>query len=387
MAENVAVARATSFADPSVSSTLSGARSHFASRATALRSRALLTPTGSRCWRCRRCASGRQTRCGKRNACPGSNRLKPRRNNSEPDVTAGADVIETWRDRVRSATVAKTPLRLVGGGSKDFYGQCLDGETFDTTQFAGIVDYDPTELVITARCGTPLAEVESTLHERGQMLAFEPPLFAATATLGGCIASGLSGPRRPYAAALRDVMLGVRLLDGYGEDLAFGGRVMKNVAGYDISRLVAGSLGTLGLVAEASLKVLPRPPIELTLRLEMDEARALDAMNRWAGEPLPVSATLWHGGALDVRLSGSQAAVRGARAKIGGVEVPGAWDAIREQTHPFFTGAATLWRLAVPSSTPPLGLPQLIEWGGSLRWTRGEDAARDIAKRAGGHAS
>src|SRR6185295_12043752 len=159
---------------------------------------------------------------------------------------------------------------------------------------------------------------------KGQCLPFEPPSFGA-ATFGGCVASGLSGPRRASVGALRDFVLGVKLIDGRGRIMQFGGQVMKNVAGYDVSRLVAGSLGTLGLVAEASLKVLPRPPVELTLRLEMDEAQALEAMNRWSGAPLPISATLWHAGVLDVRLSGSAPAVRGAAQRIGGAEVPGAW--------------------------------------------------------------
>jgi glycolate oxidase FAD binding subunit len=294
--------------------------------------------------------------------------------------------LQALSDRIRDAADRKSPLRLRGGGSKDFYGNEARGEVVDTRVYAGIAEYEPSELVITARCGTPLAEIEGTLAEHGQCLPFEPPHFGA-ATFGGCIAAGLSGPRRSASGALRDFVLGVKLVDGRGRILQFGGQVMKNVAGYDISRLVAGSLGTLGLIAEASLKVLPRPQVERTQRLEMDEARALEAMNRWAGEPLPISATLWHAGVLDVRLSGSEPAVRGAVQRIGGAEGPGAWEAIREQTHPFFAGDAPLWRLSVPSVTPPLGFPQLIEWTGALRWTRGGNAPRDVAKRAGGHAT
>ena len=292
-------------------------------------------------------------------------------------------------ERIRAAAERKLALRFRGGGSKDFYGNAPRGEVLDTRAYAGIAAYEPSELVLTARCGTPLSHVEGVLNERGQCLPFEPPHFGA-ATFGGCVAAGLSGPRRASAGALRDFVLGVKLIDGRGRVLQFGGQVMKNVAGYDISRLVAGSLGTLGLIAEASLKVLPRPPLELTLGLEMDEAGALEAMNRWAGEPLPISATAWHAGVLAVRLSGSDAAVSGAARRIGGAEVNYAWDAIREQSHPFFAGDGALWRLSVPSVTPALGLPgaQLIEWGGALRWIRGDAGnVRDIAKRAGGHAT
>ena len=294
--------------------------------------------------------------------------------------------LEALSDRIRDAADRKLPLRFRGGGSKDFYGNESRGEVVDTRAYSGVVDYEASELVITARCGTPLAELEKTLADNGQCLPFEPPHFGA-ATFGGCVAAGLSGPRRASSGALRDFVLGVKLVDGRGRIMQFGGQVMKNVAGYDVSRLVAGSLGTLGLIAEASLKVLPRPPIERTLRLEMDESHALEMMNRWAGEPLPISATLWHAGVLDVRLSGSEPAVRGAVHRIGGADVAGSWDAVREHTHPFFNGDAPLWRLAVPSMAPPLGSAQLIEWGGALRWTRGGQGLRDIAKRAGGHAT
>jgi glycolate oxidase FAD binding subunit len=282
---------------------------------------------------------------------------------------------------------------LRGGGSKDFYGNEPRGELLDTRGYSGIVDYEPSELVVTARCGTPLAEVEEALAARGQCLPFEPPHFGA-ATFGGCIASGLSGPRRAAAGALRDFVLGVKLVDGKARQLQFGGQVMKNVAGYDLSRLAAGSLGTLGLITEASLKVLPRPAAEITLRLEMPQAAALQAMNRWAGQPLAINATAWCAGLLSVRLSGSVIAVQSAQRTIGGDEIAdGAafWRAIREQTHDFFSGP-TLWRIAVPSVTPPLALAgePLVEWSGGLRWlSSGAPAAevREAARRAGGHAT
>jgi glycolate oxidase FAD binding subunit len=300
--------------------------------------------------------------------------------------------LETLSERIRAAVERKTPLRLRGGGSKDFYGNTPRGEVLDTRGYAGIVAYEPSELVLTARCGTPLAEIEEVLGAKGQCLPFEPPHFGA-ATFGGCIAAGLAGPRRAAAGALRDFVLGVKLVDGQARVLDFGGRVMKNVAGYDVSRLVAGSLGTLGLIAEASIKVLPAPRAERTLRLEMDEARALEAMNRWAAEPLPISASAWHAGTLYVRLSGSQPALEAAAPRIGGDELPDAaawWRSLREQAHPFFAGDDDLWRIAVPSITAPLALgAELLEWHGALRWLRSADASevRAAAKRAGGHAT
>jgi glycolate oxidase FAD binding subunit len=229
------------------------------------------------------------------------------------------------------------------------------------------------------------------------MLPFEPPHFGPAATLGGCVASGLSGPRRPYAGAARDFVLGVRLLDGKGEDLRFGGQVMKNVAGYDVSRLMAGSLGTLGLLTEISLKVLPAPAVETTLRLELGAAEAISAMNEWAGKPLPISATAFRNGQLRVRLSGARSAVEATSKKLGGTPADPAeaakyWSGIREQADPFFAGDAPLWRLSIKSTTPPLDLPgtQLVEWSGALRWLKSSADAkviRDAAFRAGGHAT
>jgi glycolate oxidase FAD binding subunit len=300
--------------------------------------------------------------------------------------------MEFFAESIREAASRRRSLRLRGGGTKDFYGNEPRGDVLDTRAYAGIVSYEPTELVVTARCGTALSDLEGLLEREGQCLPFEPPHFGAGATVGGCIAAGLSGPRRASAGALRDFVLGARLIDGSGRALTFGGQVMKNVAGYDVSRLLAGSLGTLGLIAEASLKVLPRPPAELTLRMEMSQDRALDAMQRWAAQPLPVSATAWHDGEVLVRLSGAQPAVRAAADKIGGERLErAAWEAIREHTHPFFA-AGTLWRIAVPPVAAPLELPgsQLLEWGGSLRWLAGAgpaDAVREVARRAGGHAT
>ncbi|MFO1360975.1 MAG: glycolate oxidase subunit GlcE [Burkholderiales bacterium] len=308
-----------------------------------------------------------------------------------------SDALAALAETIRAAAAEGRPLRIRGGGTKDFYGQSLAGELLDTRACAGIVAYDPTELVVTARGGTPLAELEAALAAQGQMLPFEPPHFGAGATVGGAVAAGLAGPRRAAAGAVRDFVLGVRLLDGRGQDLSFGGQVMKNVAGYDVARVMAGALGTLGVLAQVSLKVLPVPVAEATLKFEMPEDKAIEATNRWAGRPLPISATAYADGSLAVRLSGAAAAVRAAQDKLGGarVEPAGAarlWSALREQTDPFFAGPEPLWRLSVPSATPPLGLAgrTLVEWGGALRWLASNADARHVravAARAGGHAT
>jgi glycolate oxidase FAD binding subunit len=328
--------------------------------------------------------------------------------------------VQQLSETIGEAAARKRPLRIRGGGTKDFYGGELRGEVLDVGECRGIVAYEPTELVITARAGTPLAEIESALREKGQMLPFEPPHFGEIpspltplpsgegnvvqverkgriATLGGCVAAGLSGPRRPYAGAVRDFVLGVRVLDGTGTELKFGGQVMKNVAGYDVSRLMTGALGTLGVLTEISLKVLPAPAQETTLRLEHDEAGALDLMARWGGMPLPVTATAWHDGNLAVRLSGARPAVEAAAAKIGGTALPPGeaarfWADLREQADPWFSGAEPLWRLSVKSTASSLRLPgrQLIEWGGALRWVKAGAPAgtvRAAAVAAGGHAT
>ncbi len=303
-----------------------------------------------------------------------------------------------WRERIRAAAAARLPLRIVGGGTKDFYGQELVGERFDTATHRGIVDYDPTELVITARCGTPLAEIEQALAGKGQMLAFEPPHFGTAATLGGCVAAGLSGPRRPYAGAVRDVVLGVRLLDGKGDELAFGGRVMKNVAGFDVSRLIAGSLGTLGVILDASLKCVPVPKTERTIAVELGVEDALRCFAEWAALPLALSATCWYRERMVIRLSGAESAVANAAARIGGETLADAerfWSDVREQRLPFFTQPrSALWRASVRATAPqpPVAAPVLVEWGGALRWFIVDDAAEGGAIRAwarehGGHAT
>ncbi|MCC7600114.1 glycolate oxidase subunit GlcE [Janthinobacterium sp. FW305-129] len=311
-------------------------------------------------------------------------------------------IVEQFRQQILAASAAGKPLRLRGGGTKDWYGQQLDGEVLDTRAYAGIIDYEPTELVITARCGTPLAEIEAALAARNQMLAFEPPHFGPGATVGGVVACALSGPRRASAGALRDFVLGAVLMDGHGERLVFGGQVMKNVAGYDVSRLLAGSLGTLGLILEVSLKVLPLPLREATLRVACAEIAALRLLNEWAGQPLPISASCWHDGVLSVRLSGAEAAVSAALQSLGGEllapeDAAAFWLSLREQTHDFFAGAGSLWRLSLPPHASAVIVKgrQLIEWGGAQRWLKldgdadvqGAQEIRQAVAAAGGHAT
>ena len=321
------------------------------------------------------------------------------------------------RERVKAAHNERRAVRLRGAGTKDFYGEDFRGdaranggtralaangtqagqppkpdsgaaapETLDLRPYTGIVDYEPSELFITARCGTPLSEVETALEKKGQFLAFEPPAFGSDPTLGGVIATGLSGPRRMYSGAARDFMLGATLLDGRGEILRFGGQVMKNVAGFDVSRLLCGSLGILGVITEVSLKVLPKPRAEATLRFEMPARQAIETFNRWSGQPLPLSGAAWCNGVAWVRLSGATTAVRAAQERLGGERVDQTaaaqwWHSLRHQTHPIFANE-TLWRLSVPDTTPPLDLPgePLIDWGGALRWYAGH--APNIRKLA-----
>jgi glycolate oxidase FAD binding subunit len=322
------------------------------------------------------------------------------------EMSASTDTafIESVQASVRTAHASASPLAVHGGQSKSFYGGPIVGEPLDMRPYAGIVDYQPRELVLTVRAGTTLDDVTRTLESENQMLAFEPPMFALGSTIGGAVAAGLSGPRRAYAGAVRDFILGARILNGKGEDLRFGGRVIKNVAGYDVSRLMAGAMGSLGILLDLSFKVLPKPAAEVTLRFEMDEATSILRFNEWAGQPLPLSASAWCDGIAHLRLSGTRAGVSAACNKLGGEAVDASvagqwWSALRDHRHAFFEGGASLWRLSVPATTPPLQFehraPQLIEWGGALRWLRlpeTADVAAATALRAkveaiGGHAT
>lgn len=321
-------------------------------------------------------------------------------------------MIKDWQQRIAAARGDGQALQIRGGGSKEFYGQTPVGEVLDTRSYSGIVSYEPSELVVTARCGTPLAELEALLAEQRQMLAFEPPHFQSPdfqqphfdgsghgATVGGAVAAGLSGPRRARVGPVRDFVLGTQLLDGQGNLLNFGGQVMKNVAGYDVSRFLAGSMGILGIITEVSLKVLPLPEYELTLSLEMDQTAALNALCLWASKPLPISATCWHGGQLLVRLSGAESAVLAAAKTLGGQPLNASagsmvWQQLKEQQGVFFTaGDLPLWRVALPATTPPLEFAAeqtLLEWNGTQRWVRTDATASDVraeAERYGGHAT
>jgi glycolate oxidase FAD binding subunit len=307
-------------------------------------------------------------------------------------------------DQVRAARAYRTPLNITGGSTKAFYGEVPRGQTLDIRGLCGISSYEPSELVVTARAGTPLAELEATLAEQGQCLAFEPPRFGAASTVGGMVSAGLAGPARAAAGGVRDHVLGATLLNSQGELLSFGGQVIKNVAGYDVSRLLAGAMGVLGVVCEVSLKVLPLPVASATLRFEMDEAQALHRLNTWGGQPLPISASAWWQGMLVLRLSGAAAAVQSARRTLGGedVDAPLAeafWTGLRDQNDEFFAAArtalgsgATLWRLSLPQTAPATALPgeHLVEWGGAQRWvvtTASATAVRELAQRLGGHAT
>lgn len=339
--------------------------------------------------------------------------------NASSDAT-----LSDLRERVTVAHRERKPLRLRGGGTKDFYGESIDGnlvagtptpgapaaanpvaseptsgdlivgnpvarqpvsrdlvagdlvagDLLDLRAYRGIVDYEPSELVITARCGTPLADIETALAERGQFLAFEPPAFGRDSTIGGVIAAGLSGPRRVYAGAARDFVLGATLLDARGDVLRFGGQVIKNVAGFDVSRLLCGSLGILGIITEVSLKVLPLPRAEETLRFELSQQAAIDAFNRWSGQPLPISGAAWSGGTAYLRLSGAASAVRAAHERLGGERLDTTfatqwWNSLRHCNHTVFNNSS-IWRLSLPDTTPPRHLAGevLIDWGGALRW-------------------
>jgi glycolate oxidase FAD binding subunit len=297
-------------------------------------------------------------------------------------------------ERVRAATAARSPLRIVGGDTKGFYGRPVAGERLELRDHRGILRHDPAELVLTARGGTPLAEVEAQLASCGQRLPFEPPHFGPDATLGGTVACGLAGPSRAWAGPLRDFVLGVRVLTGDGRVLRFGGEVMKNVAGYDVARLLSGSLGVLGVLLDVSLKVLPLPAAQRTLAFEMHEAEALARLAELSRGALPLSAGSWADGRLYLRFDGSDTTLDEVSTRLGGEVVAdgnGFWHSLREQSHAFFTGSRPLWRCIVPPLAPPLALrgPLLIEWNGLQRWYRSEPGltAFDAAAAVGGHAT
>jgi len=324
-------------------------------------------------------------------------------------MSSPASALDHLVDQVRAARADGTPLNLHGAGTKAWLGEPPQGTALDVRPLRGISSHEPSELVVTVRAGTPLAELEAALAEHGQCLAFEPPRFGTPeqggGTVGGMVAAGLAGPARAAVGSVRDFVLGATVLNGRAEVLSFGGQVMKNVAGYDLARLFAGSLGVLGVICEVSLKVLPQPAATATLRFDLPQEEALRQVNAWAGQPLPLNASAWWAGTLVLRLSGAAAAVQSACQRLGGEPIEpalaaGFWNGLRDQRDDFFTqaasavqaGGATLWRIAVPPTTPPLPLEGdlLVEWGGAQRWllsTQGGSAVRAAAQACGGHAT
>lgn len=302
----------------------------------------------------------------------------------------GSNRTQELQDRIRAALNDKTMLKIVGGNSKHFYGNDAAKnnkiEIIETRIHQGIISYEPSELVITARAGTPLKEIEKLLAENNQMLPFEPPHFGEHATLGGAIATGLSGSRRPFTGSARDFVLGARIITGKGDIMSFGGQVMKNVAGYDVSRLMVGALGTLGLLLEISIKVLPRPHTEVTQCIAMSEQQALKTMQQLNQSSLPLSALAYEDEKLYVRLSGTSSAVTSAQTKIGGETLLHAnnfWQQVNEQTHSFFESDKPLWRLSVPYvSTVNLNEKSFIDWAGALYWIHSDKDAEDIQQHA-----
>lgn len=302
-------------------------------------------------------------------------------------------------DQVRQAFMKHQPLQISGGGSKHFYGRPVEGASLSVNGYQGVINYEPSELVITARAGTPLHIIEAVLAEQGQMLGFEPPHFSANATLGGTIACGLSGPRRPYSGAARDFVLGVTMINGKGEILRFGGQVMKNVAGYDVSRLMCGAQGTLGVLLDISLKVIPKPVCEQTLVLSCNQQQMQTLLSELGRQPLPISATALHNDQLSIRLSGTETGVRSAAKMIGGEQLSTAdqfWHQAKEQKHSFFDSVDSHLRLSLPPAAPEIPenliTDQLIEWGGAQRWVRLHSRNNhctliDWAETHGGHAT
>ncbi|QWD59861.1 glycolate oxidase subunit GlcE [Polynucleobacter sp. MWH-UH35A] len=324
--------------------------------------------------------------------------------------------VDAFREQILNAAKNQTPLSIEGGGTKSWYGNSNSYAKLDTRSYSGILEYQPEELVITACAGTPLKEIEAALKEKNQVLAFEPPHFGENATFGGAIAAGLAGPGRISVGNFRDFVLGARILDGKGQDLSFGGKVMKNVAGYDVSRLLPGSLGTLALLLEASVKVLPKPAATATLRCQISQENALKALNQWAGQPLPLSASCWIGsskggdGVLTFRLAGAAAAVKAAiplmSSVVNAIELNAEaaelfWNNLREQKISEFGNLKadqTLYRLALPAACGAIAIPGasdeiILEWHGQQRWIKaaGDEATfaaiKAIANSHGGHAT
>lgn len=332
-----------------------------------------------------------------------------------PDLPA---ILETVRAAAAQSPAQRPSFRIHGAGSHDFYGEALEGTLLETRGLSGILQYEPSELVVTVAAGTPLRELENTLAAQGQCLAFEPPVFDtdrahSQATVGGMVAAGLSGPARAHVGAVRDFVLGLKFINGRGEHLTFGGQVMKNVAGYDVSRLLAGSWGTLGLITEVSLKVLPVAPAEAYLMCQLPQDQALALLHRWGGQPLPLNASCWvkdtsapgQPNMLFIRLRGAHAAVEAAKVRMSqdvaalkselieqaAESAAQDWLASADQRLPFFTENTAspelaLWRLSVPQTAPVIKLPDtvgspFVEWQGAQRWVWAPLTAADVLRR------
>ncbi len=310
-----------------------------------------------------------------------------------PHNNVAKDNRAALQQQVMDAIDTRTPLNICGNNTKSFLGRASQGETLSLAEHRGIIEYDPRELVLTARTGTPLTEIEATLAEAAQMLAFEPPHFGDGATLGGTIACGLSGPRRPYAGAARDAVLGCQIINGRGEHLRFGGQVMKNVAGYDVSRLMVGAFGTLGVLLEVSLKVLPRPAASLTLIQECPQNEAIQRMSHLLSQPVPVDAACYHAGHCYLRIAGSEQAVRHAQKQLGGEPLKDSisfWHSLREHQLHFFLSDKPLYRVVVKPATPALNIAGewLLDWGGAQRWLASDEPQaliREQVSATGGH--
>lgn len=307
------------------------------------------------------------------------------------------NVEEELQQQVSDASAGKRALSIIGGNTKAFYGRPCDADqVLDLTQHSGVISYEPTELVITARAGTLLSNLQALLKQNGQQFPFDPPAFGEQATIGGMVSAGLSGPRRGYASSVRDAVLGVRIINGKGEILNYGGQVMKNVAGYDVSRLMVGAMGTLGVILEVSIKVTPIPVGKETRVFELSQQEALKQLRGWARQDLPITASAWIDGHLYLRLCGTEDAMAAAGSRVGGDVIRmshAPWTTLREQEHRFFSASELpLWRLSVAPGTPVLDLPgeQVVEWGGALRWLKTDassEAIREKASQSGGHAT
>jgi len=304
-------------------------------------------------------------------------------------------LVQQYQQQIQDAYTSETPLCIQAGGSKEFYGRKIEAEILDVSANSGVISYEPTELVITVRAGTTISEINEVLAKHNQILAFEPPCFATSATAGGMVACGLSGPRRPYVGAVRDFVLGLKCLNGKAEMLNFGGQVMKNVAGYDVSRLMTGAMGTLGVLLEVSLKVLPKPKYELTLKGESDINTAIKLMNKWAGQSMLISAASFHDDNIFIRLSGHKSAVLAASRQFSLAEYSDGenyWESLREHKNNYFSAYEILWRISVPSTTGKLNLhgQWLIEWGGAQHWLKTSEPierVRKVVSKVGGHAT